>query len=110
MVKQPKSVQKSVRMTEKVYQAVDNFDGTGFNDKFENMVEFCVHKSQEIQRDIDYLNKRKTRLYEELDNLDEARKVVQNSMIQLVDIEGILQRLRKRLDELPLFDNVGSSA
>lgn len=42
-----KSIQKSVRMTEEVYNYVMKFKGEGFNEKFENMVKFAVESEDQ---------------------------------------------------------------
>lgn len=42
-----KSIQKSVRMTEEVYNYVMKCQGEGFNEKFENMVKLAVESEDQ---------------------------------------------------------------
>lgn len=100
-----KSIQKSVRMTESVFQTVNEFEGDGFNEKFENLVDFCRFRSKAIQGDIDYLYTRKQQLSAELDNLEEAERVIKSTMFELVGVEDTLKKLRQRLDALPLLES-----
>lgn len=46
-----KSVQKSVRLTEKVYKAIDGYRGTGFNEKLGNLVEDFLYQRDGLVRD-----------------------------------------------------------
>lgn len=48
MYKMPKNVQKSVRMTEKIFNYVDNFNGAGFNEKFENLVLYFMEQEERV--------------------------------------------------------------
>ena len=42
-----KSIQKSVRMTEEIYNYVMKCKGEGFNEKFENMVKLAVESEEQ---------------------------------------------------------------
>lgn len=42
MLNTKKNISKSVRLTEEVFNYIDNFDGDGFNQKLENLVLFCM--------------------------------------------------------------------
>lgn len=37
-----KNIQKSIRMSQDVYEYIAAFDGKNFNDKFENCLRFCM--------------------------------------------------------------------
>jgi len=39
--KEKKSISRSIRMTQTVFDIVSSFEGDGFNEKFENLVMFC---------------------------------------------------------------------
>lgn len=50
-----KNVQKSIRMTDEVFEAVDSYRGGGFNEKLENLVMDYLHGRDQLQRDINHL-------------------------------------------------------
>ena len=43
-----KNIQKSIRMTNEVNKYVEGFKGNGFNEKFENLVLFCMKEEKAI--------------------------------------------------------------
>lgn len=45
-----KSIQKSIRITKEVYYYIDHQDGEGFNEKFCNMVMYCMKKQDDIKK------------------------------------------------------------
>jgi hypothetical protein len=47
-----KNNMKSIRMTDEVLKYVDGFVGTGFNEKFENLVLFCLKEEKVIKERI----------------------------------------------------------
>lgn len=52
MFKEKKCIMKSVRMTEKVSNYIENYEGDGFNQKLENLVLFCMDNERCIQESI----------------------------------------------------------
>lgn len=52
MSSEKKEYSRSVRMTNTVKEFVENQEGEGFNEKFENMVLFCMDKLPEIEKQI----------------------------------------------------------
>lgn len=51
-MEETKSIQRSVRMTPRVYKAVENYErGDGFNEKFANMVYDLVERRDVIKLD-----------------------------------------------------------
>ncbi len=49
-MKSPKNIQKSIRITEKVAEYIEQQNGEGFNEKFCNMVMYCMEKEAELKR------------------------------------------------------------
>jgi len=49
-MKAPKNIQKSIRITEKVAEYIEQQNGEGFNEKFCNMVMYCMEKEAELKR------------------------------------------------------------
>lgn len=52
-MKEKKSVQKSIRMTQRINDYVNSFSGDGFNEKFENLVLFVMERENDINDNID---------------------------------------------------------
>ena len=52
MFKEKKSIMKSVRLTEKVSDYIENFEGDGFNQKLENLVLFCMDTEDKKKAEI----------------------------------------------------------
>ncbi len=67
MQKQPKNIQKSIRMTDEVFNIVDKMNGDGFNEKFENLVLKYKKEEKEIQKRIDFLLEQEKRHQAEVD-------------------------------------------
>lgn len=86
-----KTNQKSIRMTDEVYSYVDKFKGNGFNEKFENLVLFCLKEEKEVKKRIDYqldLEKQNQK------KIDKQRKVLQD-----------LERISRTVDSLLVVCN-----
>ncbi|MDD3278632.1 MAG: hypothetical protein PHG16_07075 [Lachnospiraceae bacterium] len=56
LLKQKKSISKSVRLSESVYHYIDAFDGDGFNEKFENIIYFSMQMEADLKKRIANLN------------------------------------------------------
>ena len=74
-----KDIAKSVRMTSEVYKFVEGFRGEGFNEKFENLVLFCLREEKEIQNSV----KKQQKTYEANEKRIELQRKV------LSDLESI---------------------
>jgi hypothetical protein len=59
-----KNIQKSIRMSQEIYEYIAAFDGKNFNDKFENCVKFCKEQNNSLKL-------RKKFLEEQVKNLSE---------------------------------------
>ncbi|MDO5391692.1 MAG: hypothetical protein Q4F24_11480 [Eubacteriales bacterium] len=51
-----KSVAKSVRMTEQVYEYIQRQEGNGFNEKFESMVLYAMESEADLQQRLAFLD------------------------------------------------------
>ncbi|MCM1159884.1 MAG: hypothetical protein NC412_01560 [Roseburia sp.] len=67
--KELKNIQKSIRMSEKVYFYVNNQEGEGFNNKLENLI--CRQKPF-LEKEIKELQKEKETLEQEVYQLREV--------------------------------------
>ncbi|MDE6021566.1 MAG: hypothetical protein K2H01_11300 [Ruminococcus sp.] len=45
-----KSVAKSIRLTQELYNFINNYKGDGFNEKFSNIITFCFKKEKELNK------------------------------------------------------------
>lgn len=52
-----KSVAKSIRMTEKIYDYINRYPGNGFNEKFENIIFYAMESEQERVQELKRLDK-----------------------------------------------------
>ncbi|MBD5144998.1 MAG: hypothetical protein HDT21_03665 [Ruminococcus sp.] len=55
---QPKSVQKSIRISEDVAKYIEKQDGNGFNEKLCNMVLYCMEHEADINKKVASAEKR----------------------------------------------------
>lgn len=73
-----KNINKSVRLSNEVYEYVNEFQGNGFNEKFENIVVFCMKTEVERKKRLDDIEKMIKSRSEQLENinrdLDTARR------------------------------------
>lgn len=68
-----KNIQKSIRMSQEVYEYIAAFDGKNFNDKFENCLKFCIEHNATLRRNKIRLEKQ---MYELQDKISEYRNIV----------------------------------
>jgi len=67
-----KEIAKSIRMTEEVFKYVEGFHGNGFNEKFENLVLFCLKEEKSIlarikeQKKTEESNQNRLKLYQKV--------------------------------------------
>ena len=73
-----KNINKSVRLSNEVYEYVNEFQGNGFNEKFENIVIFSMKTEIERKKRLDEIEKLIKSRSEELSkinaDLDTARR------------------------------------
>lgn len=95
MHNQKKSHQRSIRMTPYVYSIIDEFEGEGFNQKFENLVIYFSTVEKQLKENI--LEKKK-----EIKTLDEKIDEKSSILEKLNNIEyyvdGILRSNPKARD------------
>lgn len=100
-MKSPKNIQRSMRMTQEIYDYVMAHDGNGFNDKFNNLCQKFMH-------DESILDARISEKQQSLENLRNALSQYQalNTRVQrvadyLAYIDDIVQK-----DIPSLFDDL----
>ena len=90
-----KEFAKSLRMTATVKNYVEQFEGNGFNEKFENLVLFCLQNEKQIQE----------RIERSQQDLFDLKSDIRQKRIILSTLE---QAERKILDLYMLVDNCSS--
>ena len=60
---------KSIRLSDQVMDYVINFEGDGFNQKFENLVLFCMEQEETRKQKIAFLDQQIAKQYKNLDAL-----------------------------------------
>lgn len=60
---------KSVRLSDEVLEFIQNFEGDGFNQKFENLVLFCMKEEASIKERIAFLDEQLSNRQKLLDKL-----------------------------------------
>jgi len=61
-----KNIQKSIRMSQEVYEYIAAFDGKNFNDKFENCLLYCMRQNTIIRRNKIQLEKQMWELQDKI--------------------------------------------
>lgn len=77
---------KSVRLSDQVMDYVINFEGEGFNQKFENLVLFCMEQEESKKQRITLLDQQIAKQYKKLD-------VLQQISSKIGDVRGALTNL-----------------
>lgn len=104
---------KSVRLSDQVMDYVINFEGEGFNQKFENLVLFCMEQEESKKQRITLLDQQIAKQYKKLDVLQQISSEIGGVRRALTDLElkanylsGLMDKLLedKHADpELPFF-------
>lgn len=63
-----KNNQKCIRMSDEVLQYIEGFEGNGFNEKFENLVSFCM-KEEDRKRAVLESLERRIDIYQDLSDI-----------------------------------------
>lgn len=90
-----KNHMKSVRLSDEVLGYVEGFEGEGFNQKFENLVLFCMAREDALRQRINYLDEELRRRRNIL-RLDESLNYLQHDIQRL---HGQLAALSAELDK-----------
>ena len=86
-----KTNMKSVRLSDEVLEYVESFEGDGFNQKFENLVLFCMKKRRTIE-DYDHMIKLKYRKLNALNDLQRDARIMTR---QFLSMQHDLEKLQE---------------
>lgn len=91
---------KSVRLSDQVMDYVINFEGEGFNQKFENLVLFCMEQEESKKQRITLLDQQIVKQYKKLDALRQLTSKISDVSEALLDWEWRTNDLSALMDEL----------
>lgn len=87
---------KSVRLSDQVMDYVINFEGDGFNQKFENLVLFCMEQEETKKQRITLLDQQIAKQYMKL-------HVLQQLMSEIGDVRRALTHLERQAIDLSIL-------
>lgn len=91
---------KFVRLSDQVMDYVINFEGDGFNQKFENLVLFCMEQEETKKQKIAFLDQQIVKQYKKLDTLRQLISKISAVSEALLDLEWRTNDLSVLMDEL----------
>ena len=95
-----KSNLKSVRLSDQVMDYVINFEGDGFNQKFENLVLFCMEQEESKKQRITLLDQQIAKQYKKLYALQQISSEIGDVRRALTNLEWKANDLSELMDEL----------
>ena len=91
---------KSVRLSDQVMDYVINFEGEGFNQKFENLVLFCMEQEESKKQRITLLDQQIVKQYKKLDVLQQISSKIGDVRSALTNLEWKANDLSDLMDKL----------
>ena len=91
---------KSIRLSDQVMDYVINFEGDGFNQKFENLVLFCMEQEETKKQKIAFLDQQIVKQYKKLDTLRQLTSEIGDVRRALTHLERQANDLSELMDEL----------
>ena len=91
---------KSIRLSDQVMDYVINFEGDGFNQKFENLVLFCMQQEETRKQKIAFLDQQIVKQYKKLDALRQLISKISAVSEALLDLEWRTNDLSALMDGL----------
>ena len=97
---------KSVRLSDQVMDYVINFEGDGFNQKFENLVLFCMEQEETKKQRITLLDQQIAKQYKKLyalqqlsSEIGDVRRALTHLERQANDLSALMDKLLEDKDE-----------
>ena len=91
---------KSVRLSDQVMDYVINFEGDVFNQKFENLVLFCMEQEETRKQKIAFLDQQIVKQYKKLDTLRQLTSEIGDVRRALTHLERQANDLSELMNEL----------
>lgn len=95
-----KSINKSIRLSPKVYNYIDSHPGNGFNEKFENIILEAMEFEDERKRRMEYLDKRINMKLEQVSVLEDKIKALNEFLLVAVRANGMFKQLEELRNEI----------
>ena len=103
-----KTNMKSVRLSDEVLEYVESFEGDGFNQKFENLVLFCMEQEESKKQRILLLDQQIAKQYKKLyalqqlsSQIGDVRRALTHLERQTNDLSDLMDKLLKDKDDDP---------
>lgn len=91
---------KSIRLSDQVMDYVINFEGDGFNQKFENLVLFCMEQEESKKQRITLLDQQIAKQYKKLYALQQISSEIGDVRRALTNLEWKANDLSDLMDKL----------
>lgn len=91
---------KSIRLSDQVMDYVINFEGDGFNQKFENLVLFCMEQEESKKQRITLLDQQIAKQYKKLNALQQISSEIGDVRRALTNLEWKANDLSDLMDKL----------
>ena len=86
-----KNISKSVRLSQKVFDYINAFEGDGFNQKFENIILFAMEQEQDKRKRVEELDSLISLRSDELNklnaNLNKARSEARKFLYAISEMD-----------------------
>lgn len=100
MGRELKSIQKSVRMTPKVYNYIDSYAGDGFNDKLQSLVLESLEGDAERKARLEMLDRMVSDRYARLNKLDRQVQELELAIRDVCQISDAIRCLKRRFADI----------
>ena len=84
-----KTNMKSVRLSDQVMDYVINFEGEGFNQKFENLVLFCMEQEESKKQRITLLDQQIAKQYKKLSALQQISSEIETAFLLILRSKSV---------------------
>lgn len=95
-----KTNMKSVRLSDEVLEYVESFEGDGFNQKFENLVYFCIKEEKQKRILLEDLDQLITLKRKKLNAIDAFSRDLFLTQRNLEAVRSGLEDLRQSLNQI----------
>ena len=89
---------KSVRISDEVLTYIENFEGNGFNQKFENLVLFCMREEKRKRIEIQNLDNLINLWYKKDRAIFDLQREAALTIKQLISMQHDLEKLQKYMN------------
>ncbi len=97
---------KSVRLSDTVLKYIEQYEGEGFNQKFENIILYAMQTEDERRARLDWINSRTESQREVLKRLEKDCTTLSSAVREAIRIDGSINALRRRIETALLLDVV----